>query len=61
VQQVVDSNVINQLAEKLGVDPAQACSTIAKFLPKAASAASPNGEVQQDSKILGDMISNLFK
>ncbi|WP_339036599.1 hypothetical protein [Serratia symbiotica] len=60
---MLGSDAINQLAEKLGVDPAQACSTIAiaKFLPTVASAASPNGEVQQDSNILGDMVSKLFK
>lgn len=42
-----------QLAEKLGVDPTQACSTIANFLPTVANAASPNGEVQQHDNILG--------
>lgn len=61
VQQVLGSDAINQLAEKLGVDPAQACSTIAKFLPMVANAASPNGEVQQDGNILEDMVSKSFK
>ena len=31
VQQALGSDAINQLAEKLGVDPAQASSTIAQF------------------------------
>ncbi|BBI91202.1 hypothetical protein SSYM_1089 [Serratia symbiotica str. Tucson] len=31
VQQVLGSDAINQLAEKLGVDPAQACSTMQSF------------------------------
>ncbi|MCP1065371.1 YidB family protein [Serratia symbiotica] len=46
MRQVLGSDAINQFAEKLGVNPAQACSTTAKFLPTAANAASPNGEVQ---------------
>ncbi|APS34482.1 MULTISPECIES: YidB family protein [Serratia] len=61
VQQALGSDAINQLAEKLGVDPAQASSTIAQFLPTVADAASPNGEVQQDSNELGDMVGKLFK
>ncbi|WP_240023827.1 YidB family protein [Serratia marcescens] len=61
VQQALGSDAINQLAEKLGVDPAQASSTIAQFLPTVVDAASPNGEVQQDSNELGDMVGKLFK
>jgi len=61
VQQAVGSDAINQLAEKLGIDPAQASSTIAQFLPTVTDAASPNGEVQQDSNELGDMVGKLFK
>lgn len=61
VQQALGSDAINQLAEKLGIDPAQASSTIAQFLPTVADAASPNGEVQQDSNELGDMVGKLFK
>ncbi|CUY62410.1 YidB family protein [Serratia marcescens] len=61
VQQALGSDAINQLAEKLGIDPAQASSTIAQFLPTVTDAASPNGEVQQDSNELGDMGGKLFK
>ncbi|CAI1518956.1 YidB family protein [Serratia sp. TSA_198.1] len=61
VQQALGSDAINQLAEKLGIDPAQASSTIAQFLPSVTDAASPNGEVQQDSNELGDMVGKLFK
>ncbi|HCB3598828.1 YidB family protein [Serratia marcescens] len=61
VQQALGSDAINQLAEKLGIDPAQASSTIAQFLPTVTDAASPNGEVQQDSNELGDMVGKLFK
>ena len=61
VQQALGSDTINQLAEKLGIDPAQASSTIAQFLPTVTDAASPNGEVQQDSNELGDMVGKLFK
>ncbi|ALE96839.1 hypothetical protein ABH11_02513 [Serratia marcescens] len=60
-QQALGSDAINQLAEKLGIDPAQASSTIAQFLPTVTDAASPNGEVQQDSNELGDMVGKLFK
>ena len=60
VQQALGSDAINQLAEKLGVDPAQASSTIAQFCQRS-DAASPNGEVQQDSNELGDMVGKLFK
>ncbi|SMB40110.1 conserved hypothetical protein [Serratia proteamaculans] len=61
VQQALGSDAINQLAEKLGIDPAQASATIAQFLPTVADAASPNGEVQQSSNELGDMVGKLFK
>ena len=61
VQQALGSDAINQLAEKLGIDPAQASSTIAQFLPTVTDAASPNGEVQQDSNELGYMVGKLFK
>ncbi|MEL5526392.1 MULTISPECIES: YidB family protein [Serratia] len=61
VQQALGSDAINQLAEKLGIDPAQASSTVAQFLPTVTDAASPNGEVQQDSNELGDMVGKLFK
>lgn len=55
------SDAFNQLAEKLGVDPTQACSTIANFLPTVANAASPNGEVQQHDNILGGYGQQLFQ
>lgn len=61
VQQVLGNNAINQLAEKLGIDPAQASSTLAQFLPTVADAASSNGEVHQSGKELGDMVGKLFK
>lgn len=59
VQQVLSSDAINQLAQKMGIEPSQASSTIAQVLPKLVDASSPNGEIHQADD-LTSMLGKLF-
>lgn len=59
VQQALGSDAIAQLANKLGVEPAQASDSLAQWLPLLADKASADGEVKHDD--LANMVDKLFR
>lgn len=59
VQQALGNDAIAQLANKLGVEPAQASDTLAQWLPLLTDKASVDGEVKHDD--LANMVDKLFR
>jgi uncharacterized protein YidB (DUF937 family) len=45
IQQVLGSEKVQELAQKLGISPEEASSTLAKFLPLVMDKLTPNGSV----------------
>src|SRR5213080_4644513 len=52
VQQVLGSNTLQQVAEKAGVSPDQAKSSLAELLPTIVDKLTPNGQVPEHSSLL---------
>jgi len=52
IQQVLGSGQVQALAEKLGVSPEQASSTLSQLLPTVMDKLSPNGAVPEQSNLL---------
>ncbi|MBB5193236.1 uncharacterized protein YidB (DUF937 family) [Silvimonas terrae] len=52
VQQVLGSDTVAAVAQKLGVDPQQAASHISELLPKAVDGITPNGELPSTDSLL---------
>jgi len=52
VQQVLGSNTLQQVAEKAGISPDQAKSSLAELLPTLVDKLTPNGQVPEHSSLL---------
>jgi uncharacterized protein YidB (DUF937 family) len=52
VQQVLGNNTLQQVAEKAGVSPDQAKSSLAELLPTLVDKLTPNGQVPEHSSLL---------
>jgi uncharacterized protein YidB (DUF937 family) len=52
IQQVLGSGPVQALAQKLGISPEQASSTLSQLLPTVMDKLSPNGAVPQQSNLL---------
>lgn len=52
VEQILSSDAIAQLAGKLGIEPTQASSLIAQYLPMITDKLSPNGQEPQGGDLL---------
>ncbi len=52
IQQVLGSGPVQALAQKLGVSPEQASSTLSQLLPTVMDKLSPNGAVPEHSNLL---------
>jgi uncharacterized protein YidB (DUF937 family) len=52
VQQVLGSNTLQQVAEKAGISPDQAKSSLAELLPNVVDKLTPNGQVPEHSSLL---------
>jgi uncharacterized protein YidB (DUF937 family) len=52
IQQVLGSGPVQQLAQKLGVSPEQASSTLSQLLPVVVDKLSPNGALPEQSNLL---------
>jgi len=52
IQQVLGSGPVQALAQKLGVSPEQASSTLSQLLPTVMDKLSPNGAVPEHSSLL---------
>jgi len=51
LQNVLGSDVVDALASKVGIDPAQASGLLAQVLPHVVNGATPNGEVPAGGQI----------
>ncbi len=65
IQKVLGSEQLQALAGKLGVDPQQAASQLAQFLPGLVDKLTPNGQIPQGGGDLlaqgADILKGLFK
>jgi uncharacterized protein YidB (DUF937 family) len=52
IQQVLGSGPVQALAQKLGVSPEQASSTLSQYLPMVIDKLTPNGAVPEQSSLL---------
>jgi uncharacterized protein YidB (DUF937 family) len=52
IQQVLGSGPVQQLAQKLGISPEQASSTLSQLLPVVVDKLSPNGALPEQSNLL---------
>ena len=52
VQQVLGNNTLQQVAEKAGISPDQAKSSLAEILPTLVDKLTPNGQVPEHSSLL---------
>ena len=52
MQQVLGSNTLQQVAEKAGISPDQAKSSLAELLPTLVDKLTPNGQVPEHSSLL---------
>jgi uncharacterized protein YidB (DUF937 family) len=52
IQQVLGSGPLQSVAQKLGVSPAQASSTLSQLLPEVMNHLTPNGSVPDHSNLL---------
>lgn len=52
VQQVLGSNTLQQVAEKAGISPDQAKSSLAELLPNLVDKLTPNGQIPEHSSLL---------
>jgi len=52
VQQVLGNNTLQQVAEKAGISPDQAKSSLAELLPTLVDKLTPNGQVPEHSSLL---------
>jgi len=52
IQQVLGSGPLQGVAQKLGVSPEQASSTLAQLLPQVMNHITPNGQVPEQSNLL---------
>jgi uncharacterized protein YidB (DUF937 family) len=68
IQQVLGSSQVNELASKLGIDPATASSFLAQHLPEIINQLTPNGQTggsvdhaQAIASLLPSMLQSLGK
>jgi uncharacterized protein YidB (DUF937 family) len=52
IQQVLGSGQVQALAQRLGISPEVAASTVAQLLPTVVDKLTPNGSVPEDSNLL---------
>lgn len=55
IQQVLGSEQVTALAQKLGVDPAQATALISQYLPKVIDKLTPAGQVDPNHDVEGGL------
>lgn len=55
IQKVIGSEQVTALAQKIGIDPAQASAMLSQYLPKIIDKLTPTGQVEANHDVQGDL------